>query len=91
MLNAIYLRFVQKNMVKDLGDGLTDVPCMKLVKLNGGHSIAVYPDGGKEKAGELLQADRVNFISAANYCEGGELNLIAKDIIRRIAAHNRLD
>lgn len=27
-----------------IGDGLTDVPSMKLTKLNGGHSIAVWQD-----------------------------------------------
>lgn len=32
-----------------LGDGLTDVPCMKLVKLSGGHSIALYQDGQKRR------------------------------------------
>jgi 2-hydroxy-3-keto-5-methylthiopentenyl-1-phosphate phosphatase len=73
-----------RNMIY-IGDGLTDVPCMKLVKLNGGHSIAVYPDGGKDKAGELLQADRVDFIAPADYSNGGELDTIIKDMIHKMA------
>lgn len=34
-----------------IGDGMTDVPCMKLVKINGGYSIAVYRPGGREEEG----------------------------------------
>ena len=48
-----------------LGDGTTDVPCMKIVKMFGGNSIAVYSPENKRQqdtARKLLKQDRVNFI-----------------------------
>ena len=46
------------------GDGETDVPCMKIVKMFGGHSIAVYNQKNshkKEVAKTLFRQGRVNF------------------------------
>ena len=46
------------------GDGETDVPCMKIVKMFGGNSIAVYNPEIKKKvnvARKLLRQQRVNF------------------------------
>ena len=50
-----------------MGDGLTDVPCMILVKENGGYSIAVYPKGSQEKVAHLFEDGRVNYICKADY------------------------
>lgn len=51
-----------------IGDGLTDVPCMKLVKNYGGKSIAVYSNSEREKVAlKLLNADRVNYIAYTDY------------------------
>lgn len=68
-----------------LGDGLSDVPCMKMMQAYGGTSIAVYPQGQKFKVEELLIKDRVNFIFPADYSENSELFDAMKSIIRKIA------
>lgn len=73
-----------------IGDGLTDVPCMKLVKLNGGKSIAVYQNRKRNQAQKLLRDRRVDFITRANYSAGSELETIVQDIIKKIAACNIL-
>ena len=75
-----------RNMVY-IGDGLTDVPCMKLVKSNGGQSIAVYDENqGKEAAERLKKDDRVNFIAPADYSAGSDMETIVRAIIKKIQA-----
>ncbi len=78
-----------RNMIY-IGDGLTDVPCMKLVKESGGQSIAVYKRGRKNTAAKLLTENRVNFITEANYSEGRELDMIVKTIIDKMSVVDRL-
>ena len=68
-----------------IGDGLSDVPCMKMMKAYSGTSIAVYPKGDRHKVEELLIKDRVNFIFPADYSKGGELETAMQNIIRKIA------
>ncbi|MGN1165491.1 MAG: HAD family hydrolase [Lachnospiraceae bacterium] len=75
-----------RNMIY-IGDGLTDVPCMKLVKSNGGQSIAVYdPEKGKASAKALLDDDRVNYIVPADYGVGSDMETIVEAIIKKIQA-----
>ena len=74
-----------RNMIY-IGDGLTDVPCMKLVKVNGGQSIAVYPRNRRGQVAELLQDDRVNYLAVADYSPGGELDSLVRDIVRKMVA-----
>lgn len=72
-----------RNMIY-IGDGLTDVPCMKLVKSNGGQSIAVYDqEKGKEAAELLKKADRVNFVAPADYGPDSDIEVIVKSIIKK--------
>ena len=75
-----------RNMIY-IGDGLTDVPCMKLVRTNGGHSIAVYQDK-KEKVNELLLQGRVDYVLKADYSKGSSLEKAVFAVIDHAAAVN---
>jgi hypothetical protein len=72
-----------------LGDGETDVPTMKMLTLQGGYAIAVYDpeekDRSFDKIHQLIAADRVNFVSVADYSENSQLDIIVKGIIGRMA------
>ena len=63
---------------------------MKLVKVNGGFSIAVYQSGKRAKVKDLILDERVNFIEPADYSEGSKLDIITKDIILHMASVERL-
>ena len=77
-----------ENMVY-IGDGVTDVPCFRLVKDQGGLSIAVYRPhtrNAREKAETFVRDGRVRCAVPANYTEGGELDRLVHDYIKLIAA-----
>ena len=70
-----------------MGDGETDVPCMKIVKMFGGHSIAVYDSTNKKKtnvAKKLLRQQRVNFITPTDYTKDSRTMKIVCSIIDKI-------
>ncbi len=73
-----------------LGDGMTDVPCMRLVKANGGYSIGVYLQDNKTTVSKLLKEDRINFAASADYRENSELDRLLCNIIEKIAAEQKL-
>ena len=71
------------------GDGETDVPCMKFVKMFGGNSIAVYNPEIKKKvnvARKLLRQQRVNFITPADYTKESRTYEVVCAIIDKIKA-----
>ncbi len=80
-----------------IGDGDTDIPCMKMTRHQGGHAIAVYDvekwqQGGaaqreraQERTGNLISEDRVDFVAPADYREGSLLDITVKGILGRIA------
>ena len=82
-------RVLFANMVY-IGDGLTDVPCMKLVKSSGGHSIALYKQGESEKVMPLLQHERVDWIFEADYREGKPLDKAVHSLLQKLAYDNEL-
>ncbi len=76
-----------------IGDGLTDVPSMKLIKNSGGHSIAVYPSNKepKEVTIDLLGYGRVDFVAPADYNQGSRLHHIILTIINKIYGNDCLN
>ena len=75
------------------GDGLTDIPSMRMVKEHNGTAIAVYKPRShhKEKAFKLLKDNRVNFALAADYREGKEIDCVVKTILNKIATDRDLE
>ena len=68
------------------GDGATDIPCMKLIKEQGGNSIAVYkPNSTRIKeAKKLINNNRVNFVCPADYSKDKEIYKVVTTIIDKI-------
>jgi 2-hydroxy-3-keto-5-methylthiopentenyl-1-phosphate phosphatase len=77
-----------ENMIY-IGDGLSDVPCMKMMQSYGGKSIAVYQQLD-DKVKELLKKHRVDYIYPADYTENSGLDKTVKDIIQKMAISNKL-
>ncbi len=77
-----------------IGDGATDIPCFRLIKEQGGLSVAVYTPNkprGKTKAEQYRTDGRVHAVVPANYSDGSLLDKIIKARIDEIAARNTLD
>ena len=69
------------------GDGETDIPCMKMIKEHGGHSIAVYGTEAKyATAKKLISEERVNFVYAADYSKDKDMHKVVKRVLRKIKA-----
>jgi 2-hydroxy-3-keto-5-methylthiopentenyl-1-phosphate phosphatase len=77
------------NMVY-VGDGLSDVPCMKMMRAYGGQAIAVYQQANRPGVEDLLAKGRVDFIFPADYSEGTALDETMKNIVRKIAIVDQL-
>ena len=82
-------RVLFSNMIY-IGDGLTDVPCMKLVKQSGGRSIAIYHPGEDHNAAPLLKHKRVDWMFEADYSEGSELDRTMELLLKNLAYQNKL-
>ena len=76
-----------------VGDGETDVPCMKLIKQMGGNTIAVYEPKNERKrevAKKILNQDRCDYVCPADYSPGKNLDTLVKGIICKIKADDDL-
>lgn len=72
-----------------IGDGLSDVPCMKMMKAYGGYSISVYQNKDS-KVEDLLKRGRVDYIYPADYSENTGLDITVKNIIRKMSISETL-
>ena len=71
------------------GDGMTDVPSMKSVKLGGGYSIAVYNDEDEKNmytVDKLMEYNRCDFACRSDYSEDSPLEKVVFTIIDKIAS-----
>ena len=84
------LRSIAYHNMIYIGDGLTDIPCMKLVKERGGKSIAVYPKGHSETVRPLVEDSRINCVCAADYSPGSTMEKIVKLMIEKMAVLEKL-
>ena len=82
-------RISTSNMIY-VGDGITDVPCMKLTKDGGGVSIAVYTDKSVGIAKTLFSDGRINYLAKADYSFGSDMDLIVKKTIHAMAINTEL-
>ena len=71
-----------------IGDGITDIPCMTLIKERSGLSIAVYKSGKSEVADELVGDRRVEASVTADYRENSKLDRLVKAKIDLVAWSN---
>lgn len=75
-----------------IGDGLTDIPTMKLLTQKGGYSIAVYDPQARDRdidtIGKLIADSRVDFVAPADYTKDSQLDIIVKGVLGRIRAQH---
>lgn len=72
-----------------IGDGDTDVPCMKMVKILGGHTVAVYQENKQkavERARRLKKEGRADAAAPADYRSGSKLDIFIRAIVDKVAA-----
>jgi phosphoserine phosphatase len=70
------------------GDGLTDIPVMRVVTDHGGHAVAVYDPEREitEAAAHRLLADgRARLAGAGDYREDSPLDALASEILKEMA------
>lgn len=71
------------------GDGMTDIPCMRLITDQGGAAVAVFNpriERSRAAAKRLLDDGRARHSAVADYSQGSDLDLMAHELLRDMAA-----
>lgn len=84
------LRVPYRNIIY-VGDGMTDIASMTLVKKNGGHSIAVHPEDDTEVVKQIYNDKRCDFVVEANYTANSEIDKVIKMLIDLISVTEKLE
>lgn len=82
-------RIPYRNLIY-IGDGMTDIPCMKMVKERGGKSIALYAAGKSETVKPLVDDERINYVCVADYSKDSTLEKIVKLMIENMSVLEKL-
>lgn len=68
-----------------IGDGLTDIPCMKMIMEQGGEAVAVYNnEKSLDNVQNIVLSKCASNYYRADYSEGSELDWAIKKFIRRV-------
>lgn len=86
-INEKHVEF--RNMIY-VGDGLTDIPCMTLIKEKNGKSIAVYQEQKKDIVEQLLIDNRVNYVCKSDFKSNSPLEKLVKLILDSISISEKL-
>lgn len=77
-----------------VADGITDIPCMRLVKEYGGRSVAVYNEASPKSvktAKKLIDDGRANYMVKADYSKGSDMEELMMKIIDHMKADALLE
>lgn len=75
-----------RNMVY-IGDGYTDVPCMRVMRTSGGHAIAVFSDN-TDRMSELVLKGRADYAVTTDYSAGSDMEKVVFSLIDLAAAED---
>ena len=70
------------------GDGDTDIPSMKMVRYQGGFSLAVFDEkkwnnqSTQKKVEKLIAEERANYVVPANYQQGSQLEVTVRGLLQ---------
>ncbi|HCH49574.1 MAG TPA: phosphoserine phosphatase [Proteus sp.] len=79
------------------GDGDTDIPSMKMIRYQGGFSLAVFDiDKWKEpktqnKVQKLIAEERANYVLPADFSEKSQLDVTVKGLLKLFERKNRVN
>ena len=75
------------------GDGMTDVPSMKVVLEQGGNTVAVYEDEEEKKklAKQLQKDNRASFVVSSDYSNNSTVDKLIKAMIDSIEAKSKIN